>query len=765
MGALFAEPGAVVAGTGAFYVVDTNSVAGIAFGAGVKVRRIAPAGRASPAANFYWATNVTAEVVGAPAYWFDATKADSFEFDEDATSRDFEARITKWIDARGAEYGCATCFWASATTPRSQAVYTNEFGKTRMVLVWDTSSTEPASRNVLRWDRNVTGIRSVFKVVSSYGTTGVFFGGSNLRRGTGRYYDYNAPLFSNAPEAYTNGLVFYANGDRRDWRDGYPYGSAKVSSSSYYNGNPDRLVPLLAELHFPDDTTYASNFGYNDKPDNGRDFICECLIYTNELTEVERLSVRKYLMQKWFGGFEYTPAVFDSIGTLDTGAGLDYSVSAGEAISLSSLTGAGALAKYGAGTLVACKTASNSLHVAEGVLSLRSRSVPSRESLPGNPFLHLDANDGDSLVVTDGKVASWADVRGAGHPVATALNEGKGPAYVAEAVNGMPAIDFGNPVYNKVSTYGPKCPTLIFEPTSNAYAMVAVLQSVSGGGPLLGWHVQNKRNYIDNMAYGMWRDLRNNRNNPDNPIIYATRFATVCFDFGYSLRPGGGRVRLNGEEVDGVSTPFSHDYDLVSFVGHRPLCTGALGQIGAGDDTISYFHYGGYKMCEALIYTNLVSREEVLAVEAYLNRKWFNRVSEGYEPLVASNIVVDAGATLEIYGNAPIAAQEIMCAGTVAGSVALGPDAVVRVPVGEGGVPTALNVTGGISLDGGGVLTIEGDMVSLQPGTYQLCAVNGNAGGAWSAVADGYRGSARVTVAGGVLTLEVLPKGMMFILR
>ena len=765
VGAIFAEPGATIDGSGVFHVVETNSVDGIAFGPGVKVRRIVPAGRTSQAANFYWKTNVTAEVVGDPAYWFDATKADSFEFDEDATSRNYEAKITKWIDARGAEYGCATCFWASATTPRSQVVYTNGFGKTRMVLVWDSSSTSDASRNVLQWDRRVTGIRSVFKVVSSCGTTGIFLGGSNLRRGTDRSYSYSSPLFYNAPAAYTNGLLFYANGERRDWRDGYPYGSARYTSSSYYSGNPDRLVPLLAELHFPDDATYASNFGYNDKPDNGRDYICECLIYTNELTEVERLSVRKYLMQRWFGGFEYTPVAFENMGTLDVGAGMDYSVGEGEALTLSRLTGDGEIAKYGAGTLAALTTASNSLHVAEGVLSLRSRSIPPRDGLPGDPFIHLDASDADSLVVESGKVESWADVRGEGHLVATALNSGYGPTFEENAVNGMPAIDFGNPMYQKVSTHGPKCPTLVFEPTSNAYAMVAVMQSISGGGPLLGWHVQNAKNFIDNMAYGLWRNLRSNKDNPDNPIIYAGRFATIYFDFGYSLRPGGARVRLNGEEVDGISTPFTHDYDLVSLVGHRPICTSALGQIGAGDDTTSYFHYGGYKMCEVLIYTNLVSCADMLAVEAYLNKKWFNRVPEGYGPLVASNIVVDAGATLDIYGNVPIAAKELTCAGTVSGSVSLAPNAVVRVPVGAGGVVPPLDVTGGITLEGGGTVTLEGDTAHLQVGTYPLCAVNGSVGGVWSAVAEGFKGSVRVVVGGGVLSLDVLPKGTMVILR
>jgi hypothetical protein len=101
----------------------------------------------------------------------------------------------------------------------------------------------------------------------------------------------------------------------------------------------------------------------------------------------------------------------------------------------------------------------------------------------------------------------------------------------------------------------------------------------------------------------------------------------------------------------------------------------------------------------------------------------------------------------------------------VSGAVSVADGGAIAVKVADGGVVLPLDVTGGVALEGGGTVTLEGDTAHLQVGTYPLCTVNGSAGGAWSAVAEGFKGSARVTVVGGVLTLEIIPKGAMMVIR
>lgn len=767
--AFSAASGAVVGGAGVFYVYETNDVSGVVFGGDVSVRRVPVPATTSDAAEFYWETNVTAGVVGTPAYWFDVSDRDSFVYaDPSVSRRGYEDRILAWRDARGASHGCATCFWAGATTPRPQYVYTNRFGETRMVMVYDSSSSEPAKRNVLQWDRRVTGIRSVFKVVPSLGTTSVFLGGSNRARGSNRSYSFGTSIFSSAPESYVDGLKFYVNGDRRDWRDGYPYGVGRTDGSSYYNGDPDLLPRMLVELHFPDGTTYAGNFGYNAKDDNGRDYLCECLVYTNELTEAERLSVRKYLSAKWLDArLNSVPAAFDGASPLDAGAGVSYSVGSGEASVRSALEGDGALVKYGEGTLVFGKTSSNALHVAEGELRLRARAVPSRSEIAAGAYLHLDASEASSLVVENGKVVSWADVRGEGYPAATALNSGKGPAYEENALNGMPAIDFGKHAFARIATYGAKSPALLIGPVSNAHAVVAVLVSVDGGGPLFGWHIPSRKSTDGNIAWGLDRDLRYSGGNASNPIVDGETFSGEYFDLGYSARPGGARIRLNNADVDGSKTPFTCNgtYDLVSLVSHRPIRAGAIGQIGSSNNH-DYFNYGGYKICEMILYTNVVSRAEVLAAEAYLNKKWFGRVSEGYEPAAAASVTVDDGARMEIWGGAPIEVGALAAAGTLDGDVSVADGGVIAVSVAADGTVPSLGVTGALRLAGGGTLALSGNTGGIAEGRYPLAAVGSGGVGDWAVTTSAFTDrKLLLSIEDGVLVLTVVPPGLTVILR
>ena len=590
----------------------------------------------------------------------------------------------------------------------------------------------------------------------------VYLGESNRARSKNatsadRLQDYTAPVFYNVPALYTKSLAFYVNGDRRDWRTGYPFGA---HTAGVYNNDPDLFVPMVTEMHFPDATTTAGGFGYRGKYDNGYDYIYECLIYTNDLTEVEKLSVRKYLMDKWCdASLNNEFPAFDTTAPVDAGNGIAYHTYEGGAMAVSELSGAGPFTKYGDGIIAVENVTTTSLHVAGGTLSLRSQPLPTLSELPGDPYLHLDANSG--VTVEDGKVASWADVRGAGHPVATALNAGKGPIVEADALNGMPAVDFGAHTYGTIASYGATCPTLVYGAISNAHTVIQVLDSSQGGGALLGWHVQSQASVASSMMYGLYRNNKDYGGDYTKPIVASNSYVSAWYDLAYTGEIGGARVRLNGEDVDGGVTGFTGGYDLVSVSTYKPIRASAIAQLGIDAKN---FTFGGQKVCELLIYTNVLSRAEVKAVEAYLSKKWFNRVLPEYEQAGAKDVTVDEGATLEVWGGAPLRAESLSGAGTVEGSVEIKDGGVIEVAVNDDGSLATPEVKGGFGLMGGGTIRLVGRTDKLASGRHAIGSLSVSAGGQWTAVADGYRGHVYVDMSGGELAVGAVPPGAIILL-
>ena len=777
---VFAEPGATVNGTGFFFTSETNDVSGITFGDGVTLVKSPAVEKIVAPESVYWETNVTAEVVGVPALWFDASQTNAFEL-ADGTTYPYALghRITRWNDVRGSEYGYASS--DGSATP--QYWQTNLPGRAFSVRILPSSTTVVGNRNLMKWNRTVSGIRSVFKVMSTFGGGSVLLGGCNRTRllpsGNSRVKAYHKPIFGKVPAAYTNGLAFYVNGDRRDWRKGYPFGgpvdSGTAQQNRFLNNTSvaglaaNNLVPVLSEMHFPDATTSASNFGYNEKEDNGLDAICECVVYTNVLTEAERLSVRKYLMKKWCdASLNYVPDSIETSSPIDVGEDVAYRVDAGNAVVYSEMTGEGEFAKYGEGQVAITKVLSNSLHVAGGTLSLRSQPLPTASNLPGDPYLHLDANASGSLVVEDGKVVSWADVRGEGHPVATALNAGKGPTFVENALSDMPTVDFGAHTYGTIATYGAKCPTLVYDAVSNAHTVIQVLDTSQGGGALLGWHVQGQASIplvvnsksTNTQAYGLYRNNRYNGGDWTKPMVSTGSYSAAWYDLRTTDQPGGGRVRLNGEDVDGGATGFTGGYDLVSVVAYKPIRAGAIAQLGIDS---SNFTFGGQKVCELLIYTNVLSRAEVKAVEAYLSKKWFNRTPPEYEQAGAKDVAVDDGAMLEVWGGAPLKAESLRAAGSVSGAVEIADGGVVEVSVAGDGTIPSLDVSGGLSLDGDVTIRLLNAPAKIEPGRYVLCPATAVPGATLTVEAEGCGNYMRAFVTGDFLSLEVFRKGLLIL--
>ena len=147
-------------------------------------------------------------------------------------------------------------------------------------------------------------------------------------------------------------LPAFLNGERRDPATGYGYPGAAQDT------DVRDLKPVLVEC-ITDGETAADNFSFHQgrgQMISGGMRIYEALVYTNELTNAQRVKVEKYLMDRWIDrGYspEAAPMRADGVvETLDVSAGAAVGVSDGHDLVVRSVEGAGGnLAKDGRGTL------------------------------------------------------------------------------------------------------------------------------------------------------------------------------------------------------------------------------------------------------------------------------------------------------------------------------------------------------------------------------------------------------------------------------
>ena len=175
------------------------------------------------------------------------------------------------------------------------------------------------------------------------------------------------------------------------------------------------------------------------------------MVFTNELSRAQRQAVTRYLMNKWMGAevtYRRGPASGAGFGTLDTARFGDVTIAADEVAWADAVSGGGVLVKRGTGVLYLedAVDAAGGLDVCEGVVSLDS-GLSAAEAGAG-AYLHVDASDAASLVCDlaagETRVISWADRRGAGHPVAqTFADTTNFPTLRAvEELKGRSAVDF-----------------------------------------------------------------------------------------------------------------------------------------------------------------------------------------------------------------------------------------------------------------------------------------------------------------------------------
>ena len=372
--------------------------------------------------------------------------------------------------------------------------------------------------------------------------------------------------------ALINGL-FYCNGIQRHPFKGYPY----VGGSCNMNGGTARYTPLVAEAH-PLLPVAADCFAFDSQllNRNGNKRLCEMLVYTNKLTQAERLAVCGYLMDKWLGCDVSCDVQTNRIASLSLDSSpRGFAVDAGEMLYAGSVSGGGKLGKSGGGSMyVDCLDGrAADVVVSEGVLEINSSAAPTADDLPSNGMLfRMDATRKDLMVtITNNgieRISKWSSA----HNGSTQWNRwalGGADAstnsaiYRANALNGNAMLDFGTAFkyvdnkstsgmqYNRVTMRS----VFMVQNTANGGSALIGDQSTWSAGGIMrdGW-------YISSGVFGDFGDWSN--------AIVMSASSGRYLALG---SVGGSRTRLNGEWINPGASGYSGGNDLMSYVSFIPI--------------------------------------------------------------------------------------------------------------------------------------------------------------------------------------------------
>lgn len=306
------------------------------------------------------------------------------------------------------------------------------------------------------------------------------------------------------------------------------------------------------------------------------------------------------------------------------------SVAEGKTVRFGSV--AGPFTKTGAGTAVlGWGDAGAEIHVAEGAVEAGEVPAPPPRGLSA----WLDATAAASLTTNEaGAVSNWADRRG-GTFAAVRQSEHQLPVWTANALNGLPVLDFGRMAESNVE--GDDRMMAFSSPRTEIRTVFWVIGSKNGGGFLLGDSQSDgsKRHFHRGGNFGLTAD--------------APLWGGTWQDKGVVR---AGETWVNGMAVDGTKTGLGGAYDLVGWrisetddeAGKSAGATW-LASCYAADKNANYRLNGGQELGELLIYTNRLTDAERDAATAYLARKWFPQTAAAQTVLAFGTVMLEgAGA-------------------------------------------------------------------------------------------------------------------------
>lgn len=398
--------------------------------------------------------------------------------------------------------------------------------------------------------------------------------------------------------------------------------------------------------------------------------IAEYITFTTVLTAEERAAVQDYLQSRWFrpfkvdeikvedgaelampdaglitanvyhrqGSFSGTgkvvaQTVYGKTTTVDAvtlSADATYDVPQGDTLVLKVIGGYDYLVtKTGKGKLVIETAESDKVRVdlREGVLELNANGQTAAESALAKAWFHVDATVAASMTTEEenGKtlVSAWADVRGAGHPSATAKAGGSHSnhkPYVTEnGCAGLPVMDFGS-LYNRATDgdlimrgldgYG--AAMVWSETCTNPTEVFAVIGDTEDAKETLPPEVLSKpwgAGGRPNSFFGYTEAVTGYRgDNPQMALLHAestlNKNGVTCTVDGETVTPTKYAVPDGMHVIDLKVTYATKSSPLNAFARERTHA------------------FGGVRIGEYIVFTEVLTVEEREAVYSYLMKKW-----------------------------------------------------------------------------------------------------------------------------------------------
>ena len=418
----------------------------------------------------------------------------------------------------------------------------------------------------------------------------------------------------------------YLDGVRRSYTFGGPYDLTRLSVVSA-NFSQGAILGTLAQ---------DRNLRF------GGARIAEVIIYTQELSSLERQAVHAYLQRKWTSNAKFDPITLRDIQVDASNQIFEVPEGRTVDVGLLKVLSSQTFVKTGDGTLNVDALAN------DGVLKLDVRGgavtfnrmltgVDDAEPAPG-PMFWLDATAADSFVRTNlehgvaGRdyIHRWNDCRPTqtkyyAYPMNQAIDTNR-PFVVANAANGHAVVDFGTGIITNKNApwngYSPDAARLRFNANVDAHDGFVVLRMnnpdshyVCANGerglpPLFGVDTQGFTRWGTDKLLAQYADA--------DPLT-----AYWC--------------------IDGVSyVPFydtfafgTNDFHVVSFSQLKTIRINRL----ADDRNIVF---GGQQIGEVLFYDRPLSEHERRQTEAYLMKKWKNKTSPAMREGVNLNTVTFA---------------------------------------------------------------------------------------------------------------------------
>ena len=326
----------------------------------------------------------------------------------------------------------------------------------------------------------------------------------------------------------------------------------------------------------------------------------EVLLFTNSITRLERAAIVKHLMAKWTA-----PETALTLGTLLMSGGTTVEVPEGRTARIATLVALGGkVVKTGGGTLVVdavypdrakIEILGGDVRFAEIVEAVGETPAPA-----ANPYIWLDANKNVTYTEIDGvnRVSSWGDCRDGVTATATAVcntnNAAPLPALIANAQNGMPAIDLGLKSAKTHSYF--TLPDWANAGNRHIYAGFVVRKM----------NVSSASNPFGSSDMSMFRS--------------STVFASTT----YRQPPASTATwRLNGTPCDpwtandGLTD--TSRFCVIGFSGTKPTCVDAIAKDRKGQQWDSC---GDMQVAEFILYDRPISEIERRRTESYLMKKW-----------------------------------------------------------------------------------------------------------------------------------------------